>query len=110
MTGQLHLSHRLVSFEETKEEIILHFSNGTTTICDVLIGMDGIKSQVRRGFLQRQALSKSAAVDPVVWSGTWAYRGLITTDELNAVFPGHRCLTMPMLVSKTKSYKRIDIL
>jgi len=98
LKGQLHLSHRLQSYEEVDEQVHLHFQNGSTAICDVLIGMDGIKSVVRKRFLENQGLPKSPSYDPV-WAGSIAYRGLIPVTELAAVFPNHRALSADMMVS-----------
>ncbi|KAF8964493.1 salicylate hydroxylase [Flammula alnicola] len=102
ISGTLHLSHRLISFEETEKEVRLYFLNGKIATCDLLIGMDGIKSVVRRGFLQKQGFLKSPSLDPV-WSGSFAYRGLIPTEKLEGLFPGHRATSIPMLyVGKLK--------
>ncbi|KAF5310166.1 hypothetical protein D9619_010218 [Psilocybe cf. subviscida] len=102
LRGRLHLSHRLISFEEHEDEVRLYFMNGTVAVCDVLIGMDGIRSVVRRGFLQRQGFLKSPSVDPI-WTGTIAYRGMIAKETLEAVYPNHRAATEPMLyVGKLK--------
>ena len=46
MSGRLHLGHRFMSLEEKGDEVIMHFQNGTIATCDLLIGMDGIKSSV----------------------------------------------------------------
>ncbi|KAF9471974.1 salicylate hydroxylase [Pholiota conissans] len=97
MTGQLHLSHRLVSYEEINDEVRLDFANGTTLTCDLLVGMDGLKSQVRRVFLESRELLKPEDRDPIIWSGAYAYRGLVDVDTLAGMFPGHHCLSMPML-------------
>ncbi|KAF8964494.1 salicylate hydroxylase, partial [Flammula alnicola] len=96
LSGRLHLSRRVISFEETDREVHLQFLDGTTATCDLLIGMDGIKSVIRRGFLQKQGFLKSPSFDPV-WSGTFAYRGLVPFEKLSAVFPGHRATTAPMM-------------
>ncbi|KAF8803473.1 salicylate hydroxylase [Phlegmacium glaucopus] len=101
-SGRLHLSHRLVSYEEVRDEVHLEFQDGSSAICDLLIGMDGIKSIVRKRFLEKQGLSSSPSFDPV-WTGSFAYRGLVSADELEKEFPGHRAATMPvMYVGKLK--------
>ncbi|KAF8964497.1 salicylate hydroxylase [Flammula alnicola] len=97
MSGRLHLSHRLSSFEETEKEVRLHFLDGTTATCDILIGMDGIKSAVRSGLLLKTGLSQSLFLDPV-WSGTVAYRGLVPAENIETVFPGHRAINTPMMM------------
>ncbi|KJA21956.1 hypothetical protein HYPSUDRAFT_67299 [Hypholoma sublateritium FD-334 SS-4] len=96
MSGQLHLGHRFTSLEERNDEVVVHFQNGTTATCDLLIGMDGIKSAVRKSLLSKQGLTNSPSMEPV-WSGTIAYRGLVSRDVLDKVFPGHRTITTPMM-------------
>jgi len=56
--------------------VILHFSDGTIHKADVLVGADGIKSAVR-SFVEVDA-------QPLRFSKTFAYRGLIPTDEVKA--------------------------
>jgi len=102
LSGRLHLSHRLVSYDEVDDEIHLAFQDGSTAVCDLLIGMDGIKSVVRKCFLEKQGLPSSPSLNPV-WTGSFVYRGLILTDELEKKLPGHRAATMPMMyVGKLK--------
>ena len=99
LSGRLHLSHRIISYEEIGDEIHLTFQNGSSATCDILIGMDGIKSIVRKCFLQKQGLLSSPSLNPV-WDGRIAYRGLILADDLEKQLPGHRALTIPMMVSQ----------
>ncbi|KJA15142.1 hypothetical protein HYPSUDRAFT_92085 [Hypholoma sublateritium FD-334 SS-4] len=96
MSGRLHLGHRFMSLEEKSNEVVMHFQNGATATCDLLIGMDGIKSAVRKSLLAKQGILSSPCLEPV-WSGTIAYRGLVSRDVLDAVFPGHRTITTPMM-------------
>ncbi len=96
--GQLHLSHRFESFEEVGNEVILHFTNGTSTTCDLLIGVDGIHSAVRKCFLSRRGLFNSPSYEPY-WSGAYAYRGLIPIEELERALPGHLSCKQSMMVS-----------
>lgn len=98
LNGRLHLGHRFSSYEEVGDEIRIQFQNGTTATCDLLVGMDGIKSAVRKSLLLHQGLPDSPSMEPV-WSGTIAYRGLVPRDVLDEVFPGHRAITTPMMVS-----------
>ncbi|PWY99845.1 FAD/NAD(P)-binding domain-containing protein [Testicularia cyperi] len=61
-----------------KEQVELHFEDGTTHTTDLVIGCDGIHSRVR-GALDANKAGPSAVSgsDNLQWSGTWAYRGLI---------------------------------
>jgi len=94
------MSHRLVVYEELNDEVVLHFQNGKTETCDLLIGADGIRSAVRRCFLSKpQDPSRSLPLDPVFWSGEYAFRGLVEVDQLQAEFPGHRACNEPVIVS-----------
>lgn len=47
----IHLAHSLVNLEQTENEVIAHFANGHSISADVLIGADGIHSQVRSHLL-----------------------------------------------------------
>ncbi len=97
LTTELHLDHRLLSYEELDHEITLHFDNGLTASCDFLVGADGIKSAVRRSFLEKQGLSQSPSMNPV-WTGAYIYRGLIPAEQLQAEYPGHRVFEAPVTV------------
>ncbi|KAI9567641.1 hypothetical protein HD554DRAFT_2105564 [Boletus coccyginus] len=103
-----HTSKRLVSYSQPAgsltSPIILTFSDGSSSSCDLLVGADGIKSAVR-GCMMRdiaQTLSGQAAtsalscVDPV-WSGAIAYRSLINAEKLRACAPHHRALREPTM-------------
>ncbi|KAF9449148.1 4-aminobenzoate hydroxylase [Macrolepiota fuliginosa MF-IS2] len=109
----LHLSHRLTNYTPISTASIsphsgpvtLHFSDKPPTTCDILIGADGLKSTVRQLFLTRlpDPEKYKPYLEPV-WSGTIAYRGLVTKEELREKFPGHRALDLPgvMYIGKHK--------
>jgi salicylate hydroxylase len=103
--GRIHLSHRLSSYEEIENEVRLNFTDGTTATCDMLVGADGIRSIVRRSLVQRQLQSSTPALEAenagdAVWSGTYAYRGLISFERLGSLFPDHRAIQTPLMVSE----------
>ncbi|KAF5349921.1 hypothetical protein D9756_009180 [Leucocoprinus leucothites] len=102
----LHLSMCLNDYEDSPTgPVTLHFTNGETRTCDILIGADGIKSTIRKLFLSRLPNPEKyeRSMDPV-WAGTYAYRGLVSMDELAKVYPGHRLLglTSSLYISKNK--------
>ncbi|EIM91628.1 FAD/NAD-P-binding domain-containing protein [Stereum hirsutum FP-91666 SS1] len=92
-----YLSLSSSSFGNTNGPITLHFTDGTTAETDILIGADGIRSSVRRGMfghLYSRASLESGLSDQDVklkqrveprWSGTVAYRALITKERLEGL-------------------------
>jgi len=79
---------------------MLHFVDGSTAVCDILIGADGIKSVVRRCFLMERSEQAARAgrladaeellhgINPT-WTGIVAYRALIPTEKLRAYRDAH---------------------
>ena len=82
----------MTKFEKLgNEQIRVHFQNGETRVCDLLIGADGVDSQCRKQVLPNF---------DVKYSGYLAWRGLIDendlTDEmLDLVEEKFTLLTMP---------------
>lgn len=70
---RLHLGHRLVAIENEGERIGLQFANGHNTKVDILVGADGVRSQVRR-FV--------AGEECAAYSGTSAFRGIVPVRDL----------------------------
>lgn len=107
---QIHCKKRLRSYSQNPSgPIQLFFEDGTTALCDVLVGADGLKSATRACFLDektrwaqaegrsRDAVEAQSSVHPL-WSGTVAYRALIPAEKLRALAPHHRVLTTPTQV------------
>lgn len=95
----VQLNRRLTGYSEYERHVELEFADGSFANCDVLIAADGIKSAVRKQFLT--SVRKGMAVgnpstDPV-WSGTLAYRGLLSHEAIEKEFPGHRAKTRPVI-------------
>lgn len=106
-----HFKKRLASYEQDSPStasnertlIKLKFTDGTTTICDLLVGADGIHSATRHTLLrdvaaelhangdEHKAQSLLASADPV-WSGWAAYRKVFPREELEKLNPDHRVL------------------
>ncbi|KAF8961501.1 hypothetical protein BDZ97DRAFT_1664184 [Flammula alnicola] len=104
---RIHCSKRLRSYTQRYGgPINLLFEDGTRASCDVLVGADGLKSAVRRSLLGEkaqwaqsqnnwsEAADITALIEPT-WSGTNAYRALITADRLRIRDPNHRVFTQP---------------
>ena len=70
---------------EQHDRVKLTFEDGSTNEADLVIGCDGIHSRVR-GALDPCTAGPSAVAgsDSLVWSGTWAYRGLIPRETFVA--------------------------
>ncbi|KAI0364701.1 FAD/NAD(P)-binding domain-containing protein [Pilatotrama ljubarskyi] len=107
-----HIRKRLVSYHQdpssSRSAITLQFKDGTTATCDVLIGADGVKSAVRRTFVEELAMVAKANRRPEYartlrdaahpkWSGTLAYRATIPANKLRSLLPDHRVLDNPMV-------------
>ncbi|KAF8632801.1 hypothetical protein AX17_004756 [Amanita inopinata Kibby_2008] len=106
---RLHVSSRLVSYTEHDDGVHLAFEDGSTRTCDLLVGADGIKSTVRRVFLRgkqqqqngnhgRNGYDECGDGDgEPVWSGTYAYRGLVSREALEKKVCGHRATKVPVM-------------
>ncbi|TFK51404.1 salicylate hydroxylase [Heliocybe sulcata] len=99
---KVHLLKRLTSVDEPDSmdlPVSLHFADGTTATCDLLIGADGIKSEVRMSmYRSRAAKARSQGKEEVadiwmrylrpVWTGSVAYRGMVTKEQLMSLNRG----------------------
>ncbi|HEX7307074.1 NAD(P)/FAD-dependent oxidoreductase [Lentzea sp.] len=78
---------------EQGDAITLHFEDGTTAECDVLVGADGIRSRVREQYLPH-AGTEEVGVTAVAGKlflddHDWIPRGLV--DRANTIVPTSRC-------------------
>ena len=89
--------------------VTLHFVDGTTSTCDVLVGADGIHSETRHCLFKEVAEAVGASdpdkaklllskLDPM-WSGSAAYRAVIPSERLGKINPNHSALKVPQNVS-----------
>ncbi|KAF8920765.1 FAD/NAD-P-binding domain-containing protein [Mucidula mucida] len=102
-------SKRLVSYTEPSnqsEPIELHFQDGTTATCDILIGADGIKSAVRATMYtaaaeQAEKEGRSAEATKLRshikarFSGVEVFRTVIPADKLREFAPNHHAFQSP---------------
>ncbi|KAH9951522.1 FAD/NAD-P-binding domain-containing protein [Amylocystis lapponica] len=101
--GVAHFGKRLRAYSDEGHgsPIELRFTDGTTEVCDLLVGCDGIKSTIRAQMLEDQVnigLQEPVKCSEPVWTGTIAYRGLIPVDRL--IKPDgteHRTIATPMM-------------
>jgi salicylate hydroxylase len=70
---RLHLDHRLTGFTDHGSRVRVCFANGAAVDADVLVGADGIHSQVR---------SLLFGPDRARFTGCVAYRGLVPADRV----------------------------
>ena len=79
--GIARFGYRATSFVDHGEDgIVLSFSNGEKAKHDAIVGCDGIKSKIRSSLLGSGHPAAHA-----VYSGKYAYRGLIPMDEAKAL-------------------------
>ncbi|WP_249978060.1 salicylate 1-monooxygenase [Vreelandella olivaria] len=78
--GIAHFGKRCIEVQQDTNSATAYFDDGSHFTGDVIIGFDGIKSAVRHHVLPPEQYGE---INPV-WSGTYAYRGMIPTAELEA--------------------------
>jgi salicylate hydroxylase len=103
-------SKRLESYvQQPGAPIMLHFQDGSTATCDILIGADGLKSAVRKTMFQEAAIlaeSQHRNADAAElgnlseprFSGVFCYRTLIPGARLLSISPQHRIFSSPVQV------------
>lgn len=50
-SDSIHLNRVFASYEQSSDRIVVHFADGSSEECDILIGADGLHSQVRAQLL-----------------------------------------------------------
>ncbi|KAF8468095.1 salicylate hydroxylase [Russula ochroleuca] len=101
-------SKRLESYiQKPGAPIMLHFQDGSTATCDILIGADGLKSAVRKTMFQDAATlaeSQHRSADAAElrnlikprFSGFFSYRTLIPAARLSSISPQHKAISSPV--------------
>jgi salicylate hydroxylase len=95
---RVHFGARATSYEEDPEtgRVTVHFRNGSSATCDLLVGADGIKSAVRATMYKNEYKRTKRrkfrdCVDPL-WTGTVVYRTLVPSQKFFEVHPEHPVL------------------
>jgi salicylate hydroxylase len=70
---RLHVGHRLVGLEQRGERIVARFENGVSSEADLLVGADGIHSQVRH---------LTFGPEKPRFTGCVAWRGLVPAERI----------------------------
>lgn len=93
----IQLQKRLVNIDDSGNEAVLHFTDGTSTTADLVIGADGARSTVRRLLL---------GYDDALYSGASAFRGIVPPEMMPSMpdpeaiqfwmGPGQHCLHYPI--------------
>lgn len=110
---KIHTSKKLTSYDVNPDtgKITLHFSDGSSTVTDVLVGADGIHSGTRKTMYQNLASSIRdddsrkkllECIDPV-WAGLLVYRNLVPTVKLLKEYPDFELSTSQTLVGHIAS-------
>ncbi|KAF2845048.1 salicylate 1-hydroxylase-like protein [Plenodomus tracheiphilus IPT5] len=76
--GVAHFRKKLIEITETKDgsgDAVLHFADGTSATHSAVLGCDGIKSKTRAAVLG------DSNATAAVFSGKYAYRGLVPMDK-----------------------------
>lgn len=109
----LHLGKKLMRYSQSPStaaagSVRLYFEDGSTSVCDVLIGADGIHSRTRASLLQEFVSSQACLSESIkekilstgkpFWTGTVAYRGVFPAEALQKKCPGHRATLGPYMV------------
>ena len=93
----IQLQKRLVDIDDSGNEAVLHFADGSSAVADLVIGADGARSTVRRLLL---------GYDDALYSGASAFRGVVPISQMPSMpdpdavqfwmGPGGHCLHYPM--------------
>ncbi|KAF8984591.1 hypothetical protein BDQ17DRAFT_1260725, partial [Cyathus striatus] len=96
----VHLGHRLTSYNEFDDKVILNFEGLPSKECGLLVASDGIRSQIRAEFISKRLPDQLVSIDPL-WSGAIAYRSLVDAEKIREIFPNHISLDTPALYMMT---------
>ncbi|CUA72773.1 hypothetical protein RSOLAG22IIIB_05032 [Rhizoctonia solani] len=102
-----HFGKRLVSIEKLAhsagKNVRLHFEDGSSHDTDLVISYDGIHSKVREHLA---GVNTESGASKLRWSGSWAWRGMIPTDNFLKGVPSklgeHYSKTPQMFIGKDR--------
>ncbi len=102
---RIHLGAKCVGFTQTADRVQVQFENHFSTMCDVLVGADGVHSQVRQSLFGR---------DRPQFTGIVVWRGIVPMDKLpkhmarmvgsNWVGPGAHVVHYPLRAGKVMNF------
>lgn len=72
--GCIHLDHKSIGFDESDDQVTIHFNNRPSVVADVLVGADGVHSNVRK---QMFGEVKQLFTDAIAW------RGLVPIERIS---------------------------
>ena len=87
---------RLVDLEETSNGVELRFEDGSSATADVVVGCDGIKSEVKESMISPE---EYARVLPR-YSGMYGYRAVLDMETMVKAVGDHRARVPTMYVGK----------
>lgn len=74
----------LTKVEDRGDDVVMHFTDGTTEVADIVIGADGVNSKIREELL---------GVEPPKYAGYLAHRAVFPTPEVKAgMLPFDACV------------------
>jgi salicylate hydroxylase len=102
---RIHLGAKCVGFTQTANGVQVHFENHSSTTCDVLIGADGVHSQVRQTLFGQ---------DRPQFTGIVVWRGIVSMEKLpkhmvrmvgsNWVGPGAHVVHYPLRAGRVMNF------
>lgn len=91
---QIHTSKKVTKYELSGGMVKIYFADGSDTIVDVLLGCDGVHSNVRATlFVHDSTLAKP------IFSGQLAYRSTCKQADIAVKTPNHQAFTQTKAVS-----------
>ena len=102
---RIHLGAKCVGFTQTADRVQVQFENHSSVACDVLIGADGVHSQVRQSLFGE---------DRPQFTGIVVWRGIVPMEKLpehmarmvgsNWVGPGAHVVHYPLRAGKVMNF------